>query len=367
MGRAGRERVRERSPRDRGRSRASCALLADYRGPHEGHPPRRHRSSSLPTAPPAPTSPRAIGPGSRAPRSRSRSTASCATSARRCPTARRSRSSRARRGRGALADPPRHGARAGRPRSRAFPGVKVTIGPPIENGFYYDFEFPERVSVSEADLERIEEEMREHIKADEPFERSDVTGGRGARALPARGAGLQGRADRGPGPRPGRRDGHALPQRPFTDLCRGPHAPAHEAHQGVQADQLAGAYWRGDADRQLLTRIYGTAFLSRRSSTSTCTASRRRAPRPPQARQGARPVPVLRAVARARRSGSPTAAIWNELTELWRERERGAATARCRRRSSTTSSCGSRRATGTSTATTCTSPRSRSGPSASSP
>src|SRR5205807_4059541 len=56
-----------------------------------------------------------------------------------------------------------------------YPGTKVSIGPPIEDGFYYDFEFPEDVKVSDADLPRIEERMREHIAADEPFERTDVS------------------------------------------------------------------------------------------------------------------------------------------------------------------------------------------------
>src|SRR5919202_784910 len=58
-----------------------------------------------------------------------------------------------------------------------YPGTKVSIGPPIADGFYYDFEFPPGVTVSEHDLERIEERMREHIRADEPFERSDVEPG----------------------------------------------------------------------------------------------------------------------------------------------------------------------------------------------
>src|SRR5512133_547323 len=55
-----------------------------------------------------------------------------------------------------------------------YPGVKISIGPPIENGFYYDFEFPEGVHVSEADFEAIEQRMREHIAADEAFTREDV-------------------------------------------------------------------------------------------------------------------------------------------------------------------------------------------------
>ena len=55
-----------------------------------------------------------------------------------------------------------------------YPGTKVTIGPPIEDGFYYDFEFPQDVKVTEADLERIEAAMRDHIEADEAFERREV-------------------------------------------------------------------------------------------------------------------------------------------------------------------------------------------------
>ena len=55
-----------------------------------------------------------------------------------------------------------------------YPGVKISIGPPIDDGFYYDFEFPEGVSLSDTDFERIEAKMREHIKADEPFVREDL-------------------------------------------------------------------------------------------------------------------------------------------------------------------------------------------------
>src|SRR5680860_1140122 len=55
------------------------------------------------------------------------------------------------------------------------PGVKISIGPPIEDGFYYDFEFPDGVSLSDADFETIEQRMREHIKADEAFERADAS------------------------------------------------------------------------------------------------------------------------------------------------------------------------------------------------
>src|SRR5215216_941627 len=56
-----------------------------------------------------------------------------------------------------------------------YPGVKVSIGPPIENGFYYDFDFPDGTTLTEDDLGRLEQAMRAHVKADEPFERSDLT------------------------------------------------------------------------------------------------------------------------------------------------------------------------------------------------
>src|SRR3954453_22274382 len=56
-----------------------------------------------------------------------------------------------------------------------YPGVKISIGPPIEDGFYYDFEFPEGVTLTEADLPRIEDQMRKHVKGDEAFVRQDVT------------------------------------------------------------------------------------------------------------------------------------------------------------------------------------------------
>src|SRR6478672_2110804 len=58
-----------------------------------------------------------------------------------------------------------------------YPGVKIAIGPPIDEGFYYDFEFPDGVAVTDADFERIEAKMREHVKADERFAREDVTVG----------------------------------------------------------------------------------------------------------------------------------------------------------------------------------------------
>ena len=143
-----------------------------------------------------------------------------------------------------------------------YPGVKISIGPPIENGFYYDFDFPDGVSLSEADFERIEAKMREHIAADEPFVRQDV---------PAQDA-----LDRFLREDQDykveliedliRNDGvptvSLYTNGPFTDLCRGPHAPTTKRIKAFKLQSVAGAYWRGDSNRPMLTRVYGTAFFS---------------------------------------------------------------------------------------------------------
>ena len=144
-----------------------------------------------------------------------------------------------------------------------YPGVKISIGPAIENGFYYDFDFPDGESIGEDDLPAIEAKMREHIKAAEPFVREDV---------PVAAARERFAAEE----QPYKveliddlvRDEHVetvslYTNGPFTDLCRGPHAPNTSAVKAFALQSLAGAYWRGDSKRQMLTRIYGTAFLSK--------------------------------------------------------------------------------------------------------
>jgi threonyl-tRNA synthetase len=144
-----------------------------------------------------------------------------------------------------------------------YPGTKVSIGPAIDNGFYYDFDFPDGVSISESDLERIEQKMREHIKADEHFEREDIPV---AQALERfRGEQQDYKVeliedlvkDEGVETVSLYRNG------PFTDLCRGPHGPTTKRVKAIKLTSVAGAYWRGDANRQMLTRIYGTAFFSK--------------------------------------------------------------------------------------------------------
>ena len=140
---------------------------------------------------------------------------------------------------------------------RLFPGVKVAIGPAIENGFYYDFDFPQ--PISEDDLDRIEQEIarelsegrewrreeiareqaRERFLADEePYKVELVDGAEGAISLYTQGD--------------------------FTDLCRGPHLLDSKPIKALKLTGLAGAYWRGDSANKQLTRIYGTAFFSKK-------------------------------------------------------------------------------------------------------
>src|SRR4051812_1684804 len=145
-----------------------------------------------------------------------------------------------------------------------WPGTKVSIGPPIADGFYYDFEFPDGFRPSDSDLERIEEKMATHVEADEPFERSE---------LPAREAIELFRTEDQPYKveliedlirDEGTETVSLYRNGPFLDLCRGPHGPSTGRIEAFKLNSVAGAYWRGDESRQMLTRIYGTAFFSRR-------------------------------------------------------------------------------------------------------
>jgi len=147
-----------------------------------------------------------------------------------------------------------------------YEGVKISIGPPIEDGFYYDFEFPPGTSVSEADFPEIEARMREHVKAGEPFERVDVRPEEARERFLAQGQDYKVEliddlvANAGPG-RP-LQTVSLYTNGAFTDLCRGPHAPSTKSVGALKLQSVAGAYWRGDSTRTMLTRLYGTAFFS---------------------------------------------------------------------------------------------------------
>jgi threonyl-tRNA synthetase len=137
---------------------------------------------------------------------------------------------------------------------RLYPGVKVAIGPPIENGFYYDFEFPE--PISEADLERIEEEVQSELAEGRTWSREEISRDEAKARFEAEGEPYKVElVDTAEG------DISLYTQGDFTDLCRGPHLQDSSPIKAFKLTGLAGAYWRGDEKNTQLTRIYGTAFF----------------------------------------------------------------------------------------------------------
>lgn len=154
-----------------------------------------------------------------------------------------------------------------------FPGTTFGIGPPVENGFYYDFDPPE--PFTEEDLDRIEGRMAQIVREDQPFVRVEVstdealaafadnpykveiiTDGEAAAADPTMSAAESGitvyRNDKPDG-------GY------WQDLCRGPHVPTTKWIPAFTLQRVAGAYWRGDETRPMLQRIYGTAWESKKA------------------------------------------------------------------------------------------------------
>jgi len=141
---------------------------------------------------------------------------------------------------------------------RLFEGVQLAFGPTTDNGFYYDFQMEH--PLGEADFAAIEQEMARIIKLDEPFERIEEPRLRALAICRDLGQQLkvehveQGLAD------------HATlsfyRQGEFLDLCRGPHVPSAGAIGAFKLLSVAGAYWKGDASRQQLKRLYGTAWFS---------------------------------------------------------------------------------------------------------
>jgi threonyl-tRNA synthetase len=136
-----------------------------------------------------------------------------------------------------------------------YPGVKIAIGPAIENGFYYDFEFPE--AIGEEDLPRIEEEIRREIADGRQWTREEVSADEARKRFEAEGEPYKVElVDTADGPI------SFYTQGDFTDLCRGPHLQDARPIKAIKLTGLAGAYWRGDEKNKQLTRIYGTAFYS---------------------------------------------------------------------------------------------------------
>jgi threonyl-tRNA synthetase len=145
-----------------------------------------------------------------------------------------------------------------------YPGTKVTIGPPIESGFYYDFEFPPGTKITEEDLPKIEAAMQEHIGADEEFSRRDVPVAEAIEIFRSQDQGFKVELIEDLVRDEGVETVSLYRNGPFEDLCRGPHGPSTGRIKAIKLSSLAGAYWRGDEQRESLTRIYGTAFFSKK-------------------------------------------------------------------------------------------------------
>ena len=234
-----------------------------------------------------------------------------------------------------------------------WPGVRVAIGPAIDDGFYYDFEFPEPVSAD--DLGRIEEEMRRILAAEHPFVRTDGVD-KAQLAEQFRGEDQPYKLELVEALADG--DISVYDQDGFEDLCRGPHLQTTKPIKAFKLLSMAGAYWRGDSSKPMLTRIYGTVFFDQQSlddHLERLEQARRR-----DHRRIGRELHLYHSSEVS--PGGPFwhprgMIVWNELTALWRELNRARGYQEVRTPILYSATCGSSPATGTSSATTCSSRR----------
>lgn len=148
---------------------------------------------------------------------------------------------------------------------RLFPGTQVTIGPAIEDGFYYDFYKPDAPFTDE-DLARIEQAMLEVIEKDTPFRREVVTREEALRLFESMGETFKLEIIRSvPEGEELTLYRHGEPGNEWVDFCEGPHVPSTGKLRAVKLTSVAGAYWRGDERNPVLQRIYGTAFPSKKA------------------------------------------------------------------------------------------------------
>jgi threonyl-tRNA synthetase len=137
-----------------------------------------------------------------------------------------------------------------------FPSAQIGFGPPIEDGFYYDFQVQRPFGPE--DLEAIEKKMVEVVKADYPFVREEVSRAEAKQRFKDDPLKLERIDDLGPD-----EVISVYTDGPFVDLCRGPHLPSTGRIKHFKLLHAAGAYWRGDERRQMLQRIYGTAWFTK--------------------------------------------------------------------------------------------------------
>ncbi|MCW8947158.1 MAG: TGS domain-containing protein, partial [Sedimenticola sp.] len=140
-----------------------------------------------------------------------------------------------------------------------FPTAQVTIGPTIENGFYYDFSF-ERPFTPD-DLKAIEAKMKELVKQDIPISRSVMSRDEAVKFFKDMGELYKAEIIESI---PANEDLSLYTQGEFTDLCRGPHVPSTGHLKSFKLMKLAGAYWRGNSDNEMLQRVYGTAWKDKK-------------------------------------------------------------------------------------------------------
>jgi threonyl-tRNA synthetase len=136
-----------------------------------------------------------------------------------------------------------------------FPDAKFAIGPPIQDGFYYDFDLPRPLSTE--DLEEIEKRMKKVVKENQKFEREQWSKDKAREFFadqPYKLELIDGIEDE---------EVSIYINGPFTDLCAGPHVPRTKQCKHFKLTKVAGAYWRGDEKRPMLQRIYGTAWKTR--------------------------------------------------------------------------------------------------------
>jgi threonyl-tRNA synthetase len=204
-----------------------------------------------------------------------------------------------------------------------YPGVKISIGPAIENGFYYDFDFPDGVTFSDADFATVEAKMKEHVAADEAFVREDISVHDALERFRAEGQDYKVELIEDLVKNEGAETVSLYTNGPFTDLCRGPHAPTTKRIGAFKLQSVAGAYWRGDSDRQMLTRVYGTAFFKQKELDAHLHLLEEAKARDHRKLGRELGLFTFSELAPGMPLWQPPGmAVWNELTNLWRTENR---------------------------------------------
>jgi threonyl-tRNA synthetase len=237
-----------------------------------------------------------------------------------------------------------------------FPDAQVTIGPVIENGFYYDFAY--KRPFTPEDLAAIEAKMAELAKKDEPVTRRVLPRDEAVAHFNAMGEAYKAEII---GSIPAGEDVSLYREGAFEDLCRGPHVPRTGKLRHFKLMKVAGAYWRGDSKNEMLQRIYGTAWATKDELQQYLHMLEEAEKR--DHRKLGRELDLFHidewrrasssGIPRAGRSGRRSSATC--VRSIWTPAIR-----RSRARSSSTRACGRRRATGRTTARTCSRPSRRS-------